>query len=81
MRGIISRVLRASIKRGMSLKVVERYLRMKYKIAVSVVVLTNRIHNLSNDYELVNRPPLSSVFRYSPLLPKAKVMVCGFVPE
>ena len=46
MRGIISKVLRASIKKGMSLKVVERYLKMKYKIAVSVVVLTNRIKNL-----------------------------------
>ena len=46
MRGIISKVLRASIKKGMSLNVVERYLRMKYKIAVSVVVLTNRIKNI-----------------------------------
>lgn len=46
MRGIISRVLRASIKKGMSLKVVERYLKIKYKIAVSVVVLTNRIKNI-----------------------------------
>ena len=46
MRGIISKVLRASIKKGMNLKVVERYLKMKYKIAVSVVVLTNRIKNI-----------------------------------
>lgn len=46
MRGIISKVLRASIKKGMSLNVVKRYLRMKYKIAVSVVVLTNRIKNI-----------------------------------
>lgn len=46
MRGIISRVLQASIKKGLTLNVVKRYLKMKYKIAVSVVVLTNRIKNL-----------------------------------
>ena len=46
MRGIISKVLQASIKKGLTLNVVKRYLKMKYKIAVSVVVLTNRIKNL-----------------------------------
>tara|TARA_B110000858_G_C17375107_1_gene281274 strand:+ start:55 stop:195 length:141 start_codon:yes stop_codon:yes gene_type:complete len=42
MRGIITRALRASIKKGMTLNVVKRYLKMKYKIAVSVVVLAKR---------------------------------------
>ncbi len=46
MRGIISRVLQASIKKGMNLNVVKRYLRIKYKIAVSIVVLNNRMKNL-----------------------------------
>ena len=45
MRGIISRVLRASIKKGMSLKVLQRYLKMKYRIAVSEAVLIKRIKN------------------------------------
>tara|TARA_B110000977_G_scaffold198034_1_gene281983 strand:+ start:912 stop:1058 length:147 start_codon:yes stop_codon:yes gene_type:complete len=46
MVGIITKALRASIKRGMTLKVTQRYLKMKYKIAVSLVVLTNRLKNL-----------------------------------
>ena len=46
MRGIISKVLQASIRKDLTLNVVKRYLKMKYKIAVSVVVLTNRIKNL-----------------------------------
>ena len=46
MRGIISRVLLASIKKGMTINVVKRYLKIKYKIAVNKTVLTSRKKNL-----------------------------------
>jgi hypothetical protein len=46
MRGIISKALRASIKKGMTLSVVQRYLRLKHKIATTVAVLNKRIKNL-----------------------------------
>ena len=45
MRGIISKVLRASIKKGTTLKVLQRYLRMKYRIHASEAVLAKRKNN------------------------------------
>jgi len=42
MRGIISRMLRVSIKKGITLNVLRRYLRMKYRINVSETVLAKR---------------------------------------
>ena len=43
MRGIITRALRASIKRGMTLNVVRRYLKIKHKITTTVDVLADRV--------------------------------------
>jgi len=45
MRGIISRMLKASIKKGTTLKVLQRYLKIKYKIQVSEAVLLKRKSN------------------------------------
>jgi len=45
MRGIISRMLKASTKKGTTLKVLQRYLKMKYKIHVSEAVLVKRKSN------------------------------------
>jgi len=45
MRGIISRMLKASIKKGTTLKVLQRYLKMKYRIHVSEAVLVKRKSN------------------------------------
>jgi hypothetical protein len=46
MRGIITRALRASIKKGMTLNVVKRYLKIKHKITTTVDVLADRVKNL-----------------------------------
>jgi hypothetical protein len=46
MSGIISKILQVSIKRGMTLKVLQRYLRMKYRIHVSEAVLVKRKNNI-----------------------------------
>lgn len=45
MRGIISKMLEASIKKGTTLKVLKRYLKIKYKINVSEDVLIKRKNN------------------------------------
>jgi len=42
MSGLISKVLRASIKKGTTLKVTQRYLKIKHKIAVNLNVLARR---------------------------------------
>ncbi len=42
MRGIISKMLKASIKKGTTLKVLQRYLRMKYRIHANEAVLAKR---------------------------------------
>tara|TARA_R110001606_G_scaffold345377_1_gene494271 strand:- start:129 stop:272 length:144 start_codon:yes stop_codon:yes gene_type:complete len=42
MRGIISKMLKASIKKGTTLKVLQRYLRMKYRIHANETVLAKR---------------------------------------
>ena len=47
MRGIISKALRASIKKGLPLSVVQRYLKIKHKIAATATVLNNRVKNLA----------------------------------
>ena len=48
MSGIISKILQVSIKKGMTLKVLSRYLRMKYRIHVSEVVLAKRKKSITN---------------------------------
>tara|TARA_B110000977_G_scaffold113802_1_gene147252 strand:+ start:10469 stop:10612 length:144 start_codon:yes stop_codon:yes gene_type:complete len=45
MSGLISKLIQASTKKGTTLKVLQRYLKMKYRIAVSEAVLTKRIEN------------------------------------
>lgn len=48
MRGIISRMLKVSIKKGITLNVLRRYLKIKYRISVSEAVLAKRKNKLNN---------------------------------
>tara|TARA_B110000908_G_C9952240_1_gene313070 strand:+ start:482 stop:628 length:147 start_codon:yes stop_codon:yes gene_type:complete len=42
MAGLITKAIKASIKKGMTLKVTQRYLKIKHKIAVTLNVLARR---------------------------------------
>ena len=44
---VIRAVILESIKKGMTLNVVQRYLKIKYKIKASLKVLTKRKENLN----------------------------------
>ena len=45
MKGVIKSILSKAVKRKKTLAVVQRYLRVKHKISVSLNVLKNRIKN------------------------------------